>query len=105
MPTATMLASSLRLKPGSAVIGRKNGPMPRRMPTDSSVRQAAAATMFQPKYQRGVGRLIMAATVAPRSGPRSGSRTDATPLPSAARRQRGAHRPHSTLLSTEAAIS
>jgi hypothetical protein len=32
-------------------MGRKNGPMPRRMPTVIMVSRVAAATMFQPKYQ------------------------------------------------------
>ena len=33
-------------------MGRKNGPMLSRMPDDSKVSSADAATMFQPKYQR-----------------------------------------------------
>jgi hypothetical protein len=54
MPTATMLESRLRLKPRSCDMGRKKGPKLRRMPEDRSVSIAAAATMFQPKYQRDV---------------------------------------------------
>src|SRR3954470_23755563 len=56
MPTATMLASTLRVNPRSCAIGRKKGPKLRRMPEDRSVRNAAAATMFQPKYQRAAMR-------------------------------------------------
>jgi hypothetical protein len=48
---ATMPASKLRLKPKSSAIGKKNGPMPIRMPTVNRVSSEAPATMFQPKYQ------------------------------------------------------
>ena len=51
MPTATMPDSSLRENPSVWVMGRKNGPMPMRNPTVSSVSTVAAPTMFQPKYQ------------------------------------------------------
>jgi hypothetical protein len=54
MPTATMLASRLRLKPRSWAMGRKKGPKLNRTPVDMRVSTAAAATMFQPKYQREV---------------------------------------------------
>jgi hypothetical protein len=50
MPTATIEASRLRLNPRSLAIGRKNGPMPSRSPTDSNVSTVAAPTMFHPKY-------------------------------------------------------
>src|SRR3954452_23504962 len=62
MPTATMLESRLRLKPRSWAIGRKKGPKLRRMPEDRSVRNAAAATMFQPKYHRAAMRASYAKT-------------------------------------------
>src|SRR5690554_2043981 len=52
MPTATILASRLLLKPRSSAMGRKNGPMLMRRPTVSKVRMAEAATIFQPKYHR-----------------------------------------------------
>jgi hypothetical protein len=35
-------------------MGRKNGPIPNRIPTVSSVSRDEAATIFQPKYQRAV---------------------------------------------------
>src|SRR5690606_33225479 len=58
MPIATMPASRLRLKPRSEAMGRKNGPMLMRRPTVNNVRMDAAATMFQPKYQRPAGVML-----------------------------------------------
>src|SRR5690606_40192035 len=60
MPTATILANMLRLKPRSSAMGRKNGPMPMRRPTVSKVRIADAATMFQPKYHLADGEVLKA---------------------------------------------